>query len=355
MVQDNFLVLRNVCLTKAQNKYVLHFFGSGTDVVNIFKKKASPYSAWSSDIKNIPPLEGVPSVRLTNTTVTQFLARNNGTDASVSEGTTLIAEPHHPDNNFHIHNDLIIPILYKMVKSASVHLQKGHKRRLILTHGSRNLFNKRVVAFDVLNKLFDEVRYPLENILEEQCGGIVCFERLIMGGKGTAYPYYSSPGRFGEDDRWRGVIPEIRDWVNEVHGIEVKKGSNVNTTIAKPRLTWIDRPCVSGARCLQNVSGLIRHLSRRFNVTTLSFDRGKDRANQLMNMLWQMASTDILAGMHGAGLAHAAYLQPGSVLVEIKDIHMRENKLFLNMANKQTLGITFLMQLQPMREVKARH
>jgi hypothetical protein len=32
-----------------------------------------------------------------------------------------------------------------------------------------------------------------------------------------------------------------------------------------------------------------------------------------MSMLRRMANTDILAGMHGAGLAHAVYLQPGTL------------------------------------------
>ena len=55
-------------------------------------------------------------------------------------------------------------------------------------------------------------------------------------------------------------------------------------------------------------------------------------------MLKIMAETDILLGMHGAGLAHAAYLQPGAMLVEIKDKHMREKKIFVNMASKQDVG-----------------
>jgi Glycosyltransferase 61 len=101
----------------------------------------------------------------------------------------------------------------------------------------------------------------------------------------------------------------------------------------------VDRPCGElSTRCLQNAPDVMRYLSQRFNISFLSFHPEQSRSEQLMNMLQQMASTDVLLGMHGAGLAHAAYLQPGTLMVEIKDDNMREKKLFLHMANKQDVG-----------------
>jgi Glycosyltransferase 61 len=194
------------------------------------------------------------------------------------------------------------------------------------------------VAFDVLLQLFDEVQYSLEEILVGQSDGVMCFDRVILGGL-YRRPYYSNTGRFGVDDRWKGVLPEIRDWVNSVHGINVTRTQLRSTTTTKPHLTFIDRPCAEwSTRCLYNTADVMRYLSNRFDVTLLSFNSEENRFEKLIKMLQQMTDTDILVGMHGAGLAHAVFLQSGTLLVEIKDGTVREKKLFLNMANKQDIG-----------------
>ena len=88
-----------------------------------------------------------------------------------------------------------------------------------------------------------------------------------------------------------------------------------------------------------NSGDLVNHLSRRFDVHKLSFDdHSVSREGHVNNMLSQMAQTNILVGFHGAGLAHTAYLQPESIVVEIKDDSNRNKKLFQNMANLQNIG-----------------
>ena len=357
MIQDEFIVLNHVCLTNGealQGPYTVHFFGrndgddnNGDNLIYLFQNNTAPYSAWESDFRNGLPFEGTPTASYwTNRTLRQWVVDRLLTDgqftnefaATMIDGTTLIAEPHHPDNNFHLHNDFIIPALYKLLKSGTKVLPKEHPRTLLITHGNRQRYERRVVAFDVVLQLFDNVRYSLEQILQEpSSGGIMCFERVIMGGR-SQLPYYSHVGRFGADERWKGVLPAIRDWVNTVHGIK-NSVTRMATNRTKPKLTVVDRPCNEwSTRCLRNTPDLIRYLSQRFDVSLLSFPPEQRRSEQLMHMLEQMASTDILLGMHGAGLAHAVYLQPGTLLVEIKDRVFREKKLFLNMASLQDVG-----------------
>ena len=357
--QEDFLILRNVCLMMSQPKhheYALHLFSgdSGMEMQDFQSTLGvmNPYGAWDSDIIDYPAFHGVSKV---------FVANNqsvNNLNASYTymNGTTFLVEPHHPDNNFHLHNDLLLPLLYRMIRSGMRQFPKNHKRRLYLTHGSQRRYRKRVFAFDILQKLFDEVQYPFESILAKQYNRVMCFERLVWSGK-KPLPYYFHRGRFGDKNKWEGVIPEIRDWINDEYDIDVdqdtttkvdhqqlqqqQQHANVANVTHKPWLTWVDRPCKQSAkRCLRNSADLIKHLSRRFDVHTLSFDNNNNtsRETHVKNMLHQMARTNIFVGFHGAGLAHTAYLQPGSIMVEIKDDTMREKKLFLNMANLQDVG-----------------
>jgi hypothetical protein len=149
--EGEYVVLQNVCMTSEQNQYVFHLFGlDSPDIIATVHDSVPEYQAWESDIQGLPPFQGKPSVWLSNMTMRQFLDDRNANAASMLDGTTMVAAPHHPDNNFHLHNDLILPVLYIILKSGSKNLPTEHKRRLLLTHGNRRRYDQRVIAFDVL-------------------------------------------------------------------------------------------------------------------------------------------------------------------------------------------------------------
>ena len=100
MIQDEFMVLTNVCLTNdgvESSPYVLHFFDrplvtikpsatistslgeeSKEDIVRLFRDHFVPYTAWESDLTTSPPFEGIPTALLQNQTMRQFLTNRNG-------------------------------------------------------------------------------------------------------------------------------------------------------------------------------------------------------------------------------------------------------------------------------------
>jgi len=346
--QDDFLVLRNVCLTrmKGNDGDIMHFFSPALDdehevqrSADVFNKKhPKPFKAWDSDIPPslYPPLYGAHAKLVVNSTIDSWMNLHN--KSILMNGTTIVVEPHHPDNNFHLHNDFMIGLLYKVMKSESRHVDT---LRLYLAHGSKTRYNKRVVAYDALNSLFDEILYPLEDVLTNN--GSVCFNRLVWGK--LIVPYYGEIGRFGADNKWKGVVPQIRDWIFEAHGIArestQRAPDKLNRTKQRPKVTWIDRPCLGNtdSRCIRNEAQIISSLSSRFDVEVLSFNRENARSHQLHKMLSIMSETDVLIGMHGAGLGHIAYLPPTAIVVEIKGNNNRHRlKIFLNMASKQDIG-----------------
>lgn len=258
--------------------------------------------------------------------------------SSWRNGTTLVAQPHLPDNNFHLHNDLILPLVFKLMHSSTnrsgglAATDSDRPLRLLLTHGSRRNYEKRAIAFDTLYDLFDEVDYSIEDRLTH--GRTLCFSRLVWGNNMFRRPYYGEYGRFGNSFEWEGIVPAFRDRLFGQHGIVAAPPSKG----APPRLTWVDRPCnkfQGDSRCLHDPEALLEAFQASFDVKVLTFDRNQRRKEQLLSMLETLASTDVLVGMHGAGLGHIAYLPDLAMVVEIQGAVMREKKLFLNMASKQ--------------------
>lgn len=62
-----------------------------------------------------------------------------------------------------------------------------------------------------------------------------------------------------------------------------------------------------------------------------------------------ISDADILGGLHGAGLGHAVFLQPGSALFEMKDKNHWASTVYLNMANLNDVGY-YAYDTRPMED-----
>ena len=356
-LQKEYLSLRNVCIARSPSnskQYQLLFFGNAngngnSDVQGYaqqFAKEAIPYSDFQAktflteDLQ--PPLtKAVVNITLPWSSLADLVADSKGSSNKLNitllDGTTILAEPHIPDNMFHLYNDLILPIVLKLFQTTDYTGAPRPQRnefkspwRLYLTHGNNERYRNRAIAFDVLYKMFDEVLYSMETHLPDT-STFLCFERILWGGRRTM-PYYTHPGRFGEHDKWKGVVPAFRDWIFELYGIRTTPRTIQEEE--RPKLTYIDRPCTYNKdRCLVDPDTFVDTLRQAFDVQTLRFDAQQPRDEQIRHTLALLANTDILFGMHGAGLAHMCYLPAHAMAVEMKSGMNRNSKLFLNMAS----------------------
>jgi hypothetical protein len=360
-----------------------------------------PYTAWEADARGTlqPVLQRIEPRILYHTTMEEWITSMSSSTTKIQllNGTTVVSEPYHVDNMFHCHNDFILSEIFRLFTSGlrtrqppSFSQSPQSPLRLYLTHGNYNRrYNRRVIAMEALHVFYNEILYPLEAALSQPSlltttittnttttttttpipgGNIICFEQVLWGGR-SYLPYYPHVGRFGRHHEWKGVVPAFGHWVYQAYNISPsattigttitannnvkdKKDTPTNSiTINKPKLTWVDRPCITGGggggrpdnRCFHKAADVIAQLRTKFDVQILSFNRtATTREQQFHTMLQQMSQTNILVGMHGAGLGHIVYLPSFSnsttmptMVVEIKSLFGRDNILFLNMASLQ--------------------
>ena len=370
---DLFFPFRNVCFT--ENK--IHFFQHGSqssygqDAIQFFDTNKEPpeiFIDWSNATKKYFDPEAV----LHNTSMEEWMTRlSHDKRITLYHGTSLIAPPHLPHNNFHVFNDLIIPLFRDALLSGAMEDAKdGHPendnnnnnrkpkrkesiRQVFLLRGNENFVKDRVIMFDAMLKVFHRNHYPFEDFIHDAHDGAraVCFERYIWAqSRRRRTPFYSHYGRFDEDrnNQWKGVVPALRDAINKAHNISVPTRESLVSRLrsqSKPRLIWASRTGNNPdtcERCIVNENELLEALRGKFEVELLPiFDRKESRQENLIRALELMSTADLLGGMHGAGLGHTLFLQPGTALFEMKDrIHWRTN-LFMNMANLNHDGVGY--------------
>ena len=178
-------------------------------------------------------------------------------------------------------------------------------------------------------------------------------------------PFYQHKGRFDDTykQQWKGIVPLLRNTINKAYGISVSKknrndravsslgatSSRINTdSPKKPKIVWAGRTgndtAACSKRCIVNEAELLDALRKKFEVDLLYIGSRKiGRHKSLVSALRQMATADVLGGLHGGGLGHTIFLQPGSFIFEMKDRSHWNTNLFLNMAslNHQGAGVSY--------------
>ena len=114
----------------------------------------------------------------------------------------------------------------------------------------------------------------------------------------------------------------------------------------KPKLLWITRD--TGRRRMGNLNDVVTYFKLKgFDVITCCdwdsihsqlINNGTKRFETLHNMISTFHSADIMIGLHGAGLANAIYMKPGSVLIELRVPYGFSWGSFANIASQMGLS-----------------
>mmetsp|Transcript_20377 Transcript_20377/g.61895 ORF Transcript_20377/g.61895 Transcript_20377/m.61895 type:complete len:477 (-) Transcript_20377:1118-2548(-) len=310
-----YMPLEHVCLGNKQ----IHFFRNETAVA-LFKEHQFPYVNWVDFKWREEPMN---VVHHTDTTFDAFVKEHGM--RYVTE-TSLLGAPHHVDNNFHMHNDFLLPTLFDALRNGAGPEMPKEEKRLFLWRGWLRRVHNYGMLFKVPEELFKAVEYPLED--EFNNDKALCFRRFIWGQGMEPQPFYTHEGRFGPHDRWRGAMHELRDWIFTGYGLPASVP--VNNTEA-PKVTWVARR-PGHERSIKRLEDLVAKLEAKgMDVEVVKvFERSRESAKKL---LARLRETNILIGMHGAGLAHSVYLPSGSIFVEVAGLYGYGKNLFLNMAN----------------------
>lgn len=255
------------------------------------------------------------------------------TNTVYQSGTTMLTSHHTPDNNFHLHNNFLLPVFraYSFLNLT----------RLLLLRGCTKCWQKRApIMQHILNMMnLTDVVYPIQDVLLNSAGDRQhCYEWLVIEkqGKGLSFPYYNHAGRFSP--RWpQRLFFSYRDHVHayekSLNKIAVEETNDVNKS-RKPVLTWVSRGSPN-PRQIMNEPEVIEELSKYFRTHVIDFS--PRRNTTVLQSMEYTAETNVLIGLHGAGLAYAALLPNSSMLVELRGNYGKHKKMFMNIANKLDL------------------
>ena len=84
-------------------------------------------------------------------------------------------------------------------------------------------------------------------------------------------------------------------------------------------------------RCITNEKDAVAQLSKYFHVKLLDFSAGLTTEQAIACIM----HTDVLVGLHGAGLAYTAFLPDRAMLVELRSNY--SNRMFINMASSMNV------------------
>ncbi|KAI2502625.1 hypothetical protein MHU86_11819 [Fragilaria crotonensis] len=263
------------------------------------------------------------------------------------EGTHLLISHHTPDNNFHLLNDLLLPVYRAFIKTRI--------NGVVFFQGCDGCWKKRLPTMSIMLSMMNlTVTHPLEKVVSINTP--ICFDRLIIRGY-AEFPFYSREGRFSRywpQEIFRGYRDSAHAYFQTLLPSHDTKGQLVTTTrrssevkinadsdsvasrnASPPVLSWISRWSARKCkrRCITNEKNVVKELSKYFHVHLLDFDAGLT-AEQAMAYIMD---TDVLVGLHGAGLGYISYLPDRAMVVELKSALHNDKTMFLNMASSVDL------------------
>ena len=237
-------------------------------------------------------------------------------------GTTFAIHLNIHTNMYHLFRDNLAPLLYALYAVGISNPRDSGIRLLLLNHGMPATASDAALRFKpFLLPFFSAVtRHPAWVLPSHQSEACWRFERLIIGPLGT-----TTVGTCNHQANLRRALLAGL-------GIAPCKGE----ALSGPRLSFITRSKVSlnrPGRFVINEAAVLAALRRHSGhgrptgtVQTVTFEQLP------LHMQWQaVARTDVLVGVHGAGLANAIFLPRCGTLVEVVPAISKGKKPLLGM------------------------
>lgn len=258
-------------------------------------------------------------------------------DNQTKLGTHMLMSHHAAHNNFHLHNNFLVP-LYRASLSTPIN-------GLLAVEGCVQCWRDRLPMMkQVMDMMNLTLVYPLEKAASRETP--MCFHRLLVSRIRNDLPYYTHVGRFSK--HWpRELFLGYRDSMHAHYrtlslspatsesGAE-KRTNDGSETIdishdnTMPVLSWMSRSSGSRCRlrCIKNEQDAVVELSKYFHVRLVDFGAGVT-TEQAVAII---KDTDVLIGLHGAGLGYTALLPDRAMVIELKSKFGKHKTMFLNMA-----------------------
>jgi len=264
-----------------------------------------------------------------------FKITTHGADSSRTRAGTYMLMANTHANNYHIINDILLPTFRAF--------QKTFITGLLVPEGCVECWNQRLsiqkMGFDMMNLT---VVYPMEHYITNTTP--MCFDRLIIQ-RFSEMPYYWRIGRFSQvwpHSLFLDFRESVHEYIRTLRKSDIDIGrsqsepnttnlaiQNDTTSERRPLLSWMSRKPSDkcDGRCITNKEAAVEQLSKYFEVKMLDFSTGLTNEQALSYIM----KTDVLVGLHGAGLAYIAFLPDQAMVVELRGEY--SNRMFINMAS----------------------
>ena len=288
----------------------------------------------------------------------------NKTCDIIHDDIGFIITPCRIDNNFHLHNDVLLPTFIDLIESnLSFPLLSTNITGYIFDGDNKQKENALILYWMLWIMFNDNIKSYEKEFSNNDITH--CFKTLIWG-QNRAPLFYNQQGRFGIYQSQQSQIWYYQYYIFIKLGVKFDNFyENVAISISKiqkekllqltptqivtkyrPKVMWITR--LTGQRRMGNLKDVLRYFQIKgfdiieccdWSLIHKSLKNDDKKMIILRDYIQKFQDIDILIGLHGAGLTNVLYMKPGSILIELKVPYGFAWASFANIASQ--MGIAY--------------